>query len=99
MGNLEKTTAAAGSSAQISAVDYGSMPAGEKETIKKKITSHRTPLLLVGIFAYIWLNLVRSSVGMVSSGLITELGLGAAQIALFGAIFNYVYALDRKSVV
>ena len=95
MGNLENTTPATGGSTQAPAMDYASMPAGEKETIKKKITSHRTPLLLVGIFAYIWLNLVRSSVGMVSSGLITELGLGAAQIALFGAIFNYVYAFSN----
>lgn len=62
-----------------------------KEQIKK--TNQRAIISLAPvIIAYIVFVLIRTSGGTIASGLVDELGWSASQVAMFTAVFSYVYS-------
>ena len=65
----------------------------EKDTLLKKLSKKRLPILIVGIIGYLFLNVIRSSAGIILPTVIDKYALTASQAGLFIAIYNYMYAV------
>ncbi len=72
--------------------DLSTMSEEDKKALLKKLNAKRLPVLIVGIVGYLFLNVIRSSSGIILPTVIDKYGLTAAQAGLFIAIYNYFYA-------
>jgi sugar phosphate permease len=72
-------------------MDNASLPQETKEEVKK-VQRRGLWVLTPAVISYIVFVLVRTAGGTLASGLIDELGIQPEQVAMFTAIFTYVYA-------